>query len=130
MDEDLNKEIAKMIGPLPRRRRGRPRTGDAKAWKYTQQYEKLVWAGMKPWQAVQEVAKQYRKTPEHISACRKRFTKIIFLTSRMTYSIVGEKTCFWSGGRTMQTAEILSYTLMTFYIIWATFYLRFFEPSE
>jgi hypothetical protein len=72
MDEDLNKEIAKMIGPLPRRRRGRPRTGDAKAWKYTQQYEKLVWAGMKPWQAVQEVAKQYRKTPEHISACRKK----------------------------------------------------------
>lgn len=71
MDEDLDKKIAEMMGRSRRRGRGRPRTGGAKAWKYTQQYEEFVRAGMKRWQAVQEAAKQYRKTPEHISACRK-----------------------------------------------------------
>ena len=71
-DEELDKRMAALMGPPPRRRRGRPRTGDAKAWNYTQQYEKLLRTGMSRWRAVQEVAKQNRKTAPHISACRKK----------------------------------------------------------
>jgi hypothetical protein len=71
--EDLYKRLdAAMAEAGGRRRRARPRTGAVKAWKYYHQVEQLRRSGMSPWRAVKEVARLNRKTPEHISACRKR----------------------------------------------------------
>lgn len=57
--------------PRGQRRRGRPRRGFAKAYGYTQQYWKLKQEGVSSWRAIKQVAELNRKTPEHISACRK-----------------------------------------------------------
>ena len=56
---------------LFRRKRGRPPMGFAKALDYSDQYEELRRSGVSPWRAVVQVAERNRKTPEHISACRK-----------------------------------------------------------
>lgn len=53
------------------RRRGRPAMGLKNACRYTITLVQLINWGWPPTAAVREVAKQYRKTPEHIWACRK-----------------------------------------------------------
>jgi len=88
MDQDsLEAKIAALLGPdlRPQRRRGRPRDGFRKADLYAKQVEELVRSGMNPWSAVKEVAKRNRKTPEHISACRKMVNDAEYFSSFEDY---------------------------------------------
>ena len=70
---DLNARLAAlMVIGDGRRSRGRPRTGFSKALYYSDQVDELIRSGMKRWTAVKAVATLNKKTPLHISACRKR----------------------------------------------------------
>jgi hypothetical protein len=81
--DDLDKLIQAMRPKPAPPQRGRPRNGFFKARSYTEQYWKLRDDGMSPWLAIKEVAKKNRKTPEHISACRKEVEDSIGLDDRL-----------------------------------------------
>jgi hypothetical protein len=66
-DDDLDKRIRALL----RKKRGRPPIGYSKALGYSKQVDERIRSGMKPWRATVEVAQLNRKTPEHISSCRK-----------------------------------------------------------
>jgi hypothetical protein len=65
-DDDFDKKI----GALFRRKRGRPPMGYSKALDYSNQVDELMGSGMRPTQAVHEVATRNHKHPLHIWACR------------------------------------------------------------
>ena len=85
-DDNLDKKVRSLLASMgwgprtlagkrgPRTswgRRGRPPLGYSKALEYDKQVWELMRAGMRPTQAVHEVATRNRKNPLHIWACRK-----------------------------------------------------------
>jgi hypothetical protein len=56
---------------MPPRKRGRPPTGFRNALYYTEQYRELRQSGLSPWRAINQVAAETGRTPQHIAACRK-----------------------------------------------------------
>jgi hypothetical protein len=72
-EAELDRRIQEILHPqIPRRKRGRPRTGSDKAWNYYLQWLNFTLDGMRSWAATEKVAQLNRMTALHIAACRKR----------------------------------------------------------
>ena len=86
-EDDVDAQLAALVEePFPTRKRGRPRTGWTKAQQYSHEVDELRRAGMSPWNAVKEAAKRNRKSPEHISACRKMVVDELYFSLREDYA--------------------------------------------